>query len=163
MIARLLSSLCCLLPLLFLASGCATEDELFLRRVSERSAVFNALSSEDQARLRRGIVRPGDTQDAVWIAHGDPTHIYQRVTAGCTNELWSYAFRVREEDNRNRAYWTSHPVVSPNGGVGWVHDPVVWMGETVREVDYLRVELNSNIVTVVETPTGNTSSDVQYP
>ena len=138
--------------LALLIAGCATQEELFRQRVAERPAAIQALSLEDQARLRRGAVQPGDTKDAVWLARGDPTRVNRRVTAGRTNEVWSYAFLVREPGAMMYPYATPRPVVLPNGGVAWVRDPV-WLGnESVREVEYLRVEFESDRAVAVETP-----------
>ena len=138
--------------LALLMAGCATQEELFRQRSTARPAVLQTLAPQDQARLRRGMVRPGDTKDAVWLARGDPTRVNRRVTAGRTNEVWSYAFLVREPGGMMYPYAAPRPVALPNGGVAWVRDPV-WRGdESVREVEYLRVEFESDRAVAVETP-----------
>lgn len=145
---RLLS----LAPLALLAAGCATPEERFQQRSAARPAAYQALSSQDQARLRGGGVRPGDTKDAVWLARGDPTRIDVRVTPGHTNELWSYTYLIRQPRGLVYPYDAPRAVMLPNGGVAWVHNPLWHGGDSVREVEYLRVEFEWGRAVAVETP-----------
>ncbi len=67
--------------------GCAaTIDD----RIRERQDAFEMYPADVQARLRRGQIRIGDDQDAVWMVYGTPSETMRRTTAAGTTEVWIY-------------------------------------------------------------------------
>jgi len=61
------------------------------RRIREKQATFDTFPAKTQERISDGIILVGDTQDMVWMAFGPPSRIYNRITAGGTNLVWSYS------------------------------------------------------------------------
>jgi outer membrane protein assembly factor BamE (lipoprotein component of BamABCDE complex) len=82
------------IPILLLAtlsalvalSGCSTVKS----RIEEKSAVFNALDPQTQARIKQGIVDVGFTPDMVYIALGKPDETKESVTANGRETTWIY-------------------------------------------------------------------------
>jgi hypothetical protein len=77
------------LLVLSLAAGCSTTDS----RIKKHAAVFNSLSSEQQGKIRGGVVEPGYTDEMVLMALGDPDRRYTRTSDQGTAEVWAYADR----------------------------------------------------------------------
>lgn len=59
-------------------------------RIEEKSAIFNSLDPQTQARIRQGIVDVGYTTDMVYIAMGKPDEIKDRTTAEGRETTWIY-------------------------------------------------------------------------
>lgn len=66
--------------------GCNTVKT----RIEEKSAVFNSLDPQTQARIRQGLVDVGYTTDMVYIAMGKPDEVKDRVTADGHETTWIY-------------------------------------------------------------------------
>jgi hypothetical protein len=66
--------------------SCSTPQ----RRAQQRAAAFNALSTEDQQQVLHGRIRPGLSQEAVYIAWGEPDWIIEGGKGGQTLEKWIY-------------------------------------------------------------------------
>ncbi len=78
------------LPLLILAAllvGCAGGIE---DRIAQRQEAFDAYPADVQSRLRRGQIRIGDDQDAVWMVYGKPNETIRRADANGRTEVWIY-------------------------------------------------------------------------
>jgi hypothetical protein len=67
-------------------AGCSTVQS----RIEEKSAVFNALPADQQARIQQGLVDVGYTQDMVYIAMGKADRVVERSTGSGTETVWIY-------------------------------------------------------------------------
>ncbi len=126
------------LALLF-ALACSTPA----KRVDERRALFEGYSPEVQASIRAGQVSPGMTEDAVWMALGDPNQSSIESTEAADVLIWTYT--------RSRPGFGvsigggSYGGASVGGGVG-VHRPA--------EKDYQAVvHFKAGVVTYVRQAT----------
>jgi hypothetical protein len=61
-------------------------DRVAFDHRAAQSATFAALTPQQQDRLARGKVAPGDTRDMVWLALGEPDRV-ERIEHG---ERWMY-------------------------------------------------------------------------
>jgi len=132
-------------PLLFLAvfavgslfSACSTTDS----RISEHQASFQSLSPEDQARIRKGDVEVGFTEDMVMMAMGKPDRRYSRTTDKGTVDIWAYQSKA--------------PAISIGFGIGGGsgHTGVgagVGMSTGDRSDDRVRIVFQDHRVTTIE-------------
>lgn len=79
----LLFSIClCALAL----SACNTVKS----RIEEKSALFNSLDPQTQAKIKQGLVDVGYTTDMVYIAMGKPDEMKDRTTADGHETTWVY-------------------------------------------------------------------------
>ncbi len=69
-----------------LLGSCETPQS----RISERPAVYNALSARDQALVSQGKIREGMSQDAVYLAWGAPNQRGPGRHRGSSAETWIY-------------------------------------------------------------------------
>lgn len=67
-------------------SGCNTVKS----RIEEKSALFNSLDPQTQARIRQGLVDIGYTEDMVYIAMGNPDERKEISTAQGHQSVWTY-------------------------------------------------------------------------
>jgi hypothetical protein len=67
-------------------SGCSTVES----RIEEKSAIFNALPTEAQSRIKQGLIDVGYTPDMVYIAMGRADRVVERSTAAGTETVWIY-------------------------------------------------------------------------
>jgi hypothetical protein len=70
---------------LFLA-GCVTTQT----RINDHPEIFQSLSANDQALVSRGEIRPGMSQNAVWLAWGNPDQKLPGNVHGRPAETWVY-------------------------------------------------------------------------
>lgn len=70
---------------LFLTSCSTTES-----RISDNPQMFNSLSPRDQDLVRQGQIRTGMSQNAVWLAWGDPERKSVGEMRGRPAETWIY-------------------------------------------------------------------------
>ena len=73
------------LALLFVL-GCSTPAN----RVEERRELFESYQASVQASIRGGRVSPGMTEDAVWMALGDPDQRSVESTEAADVLIWIY-------------------------------------------------------------------------
>jgi len=69
-----------------LITGCASSSA---SRIEEKSAIFQTLTAEEQANIRRGVIEEGYTKDMVYMALGRPTS--EEGPEGMGVEKWTYA------------------------------------------------------------------------
>lgn len=69
-----------------LLSGCVTTQT----RINQHPEIFQSLSPSDQALVSRGEVRPGMSQNAVWLAWGTPEQKIPGNVHGRLAETWVY-------------------------------------------------------------------------
>ena len=62
----------------------------FERRVEEKKEIYNALDQETKARLKEGVIRPGDSMDMVYIALGKPDEESLQIKEGSRKVTWVY-------------------------------------------------------------------------
>jgi hypothetical protein len=67
-------------------TGCETTEN----RISENQNLFNSLSASDQALVSRGQIRSGMSQQAVWLAWGNPENKTHGEMRGRATETWIY-------------------------------------------------------------------------
>jgi len=67
-------------------TGCATPES----RISDHPEIFNSLSPRDQALVKQGQIRPGMSQNAVWLAWGSPDQKTVGAMRGRATETWVY-------------------------------------------------------------------------
>lgn len=66
--SSVLASVSCAILVLLVGVGCSTPA----KRVEERRELFDGYPPTVQESIRAGRVRPGMTEDGVWMALGDP-------------------------------------------------------------------------------------------
>lgn len=141
------------LPLLFLAAlgaaFCLAGCDTFESRAKEKSEVYDALSSGTQKRLERGKISPGDTEDMVYIALGDPDEKREVTTSDGTRNVWIY--RTYWEQYEGSAWVGWHRVIVP-AGRGYViyHEPITRDLYRTHVDEVIRVTFANSKVTAVE-------------
>ena len=89
---------------LFVTSCETTEN-----RISKHPEIYQRLSANDQAMVSRGQIRPGMSQNAVWLAWGSPERKITGNMRGRLTETWIYI-----------TYQTApYPYGGPYGQWGW--------------------------------------------
>ena len=67
-------------------TSCSTTES----RISDHPEIFNTLSPSDQALVQAGRIRPGMSQNAVWLAWGAADEKIAGAMRGRTTETWVY-------------------------------------------------------------------------
>jgi hypothetical protein len=86
----------------WLLTGCATSS--IAARQKERAASFAALSPEFKSLVSDGQIRRGMTEDAVYIAWGQPAQVLELEDASGLSVTWIYTGGWMEETR----YWYSY-------------------------------------------------------
>ena len=73
-----------------LLAGCATSSKHADQRKVERAAAYAALNPEMRELVDKGLIKVGMTQDAVYIAWGEPAEILQSETERGAVTTWLY-------------------------------------------------------------------------
>ena len=142
----------CRLPLLALAAlvvvsltGCATPSS----RIKKNPELFASFPVEAQAKIQRGEVDLGFTQDMVEMALGKPERLYNRKTTSGDVQVWSYVSYYTTYDHQRVN--ANVRVRDPNGGYRTVTD-WVWVDvESRNEYERLRIEFVEGAVSAIET------------
>lgn len=130
---------------LSLFAGCNTFDS----RAKEKSATYDALPAGTQKRLERGHIKPGDTQDMVYIALGSPDEKRQVSTTDGTNETWVY--RTYWEQYEGSEWVGFHRVIVPTAqGYAIFHEPITRDVYSQRADEVIRVSFKAGVVASVE-------------
>jgi hypothetical protein len=69
-----------------IVTGCETTQS----RISKHPEIYQRLSANDQALVSRGQIRPGMSQNAVWLAWGSPDRKITGSMRGHLTETWIY-------------------------------------------------------------------------
>lgn len=105
-----------LLLLVLLLAGCATSN--VQSRRNERLSSYEALDPEVRMLVDQGKIRTGMSEDAVYIAWGQPDQILQSEDEAGPKTVWIYQgtymeehryWRARPYRHGRRIYWTSYP------------------------------------------------------
>jgi len=67
-----------------------TSCETTGNRISKHPEIYQSLSASDQALVSRGQIRPGMSQNAVWLAWGSPERKIAGNMRGHQTETWIY-------------------------------------------------------------------------
>jgi hypothetical protein len=78
----------CLALGFLLSTGC--ESNGIATRISEKSAVFTTLSTEEKESIEDGMIFPGFTPDMTYMAIGKPNSAETKEKDGASVEMWSY-------------------------------------------------------------------------
>jgi len=78
----------CLALGFLLSTGC--ESNGIATRISEKSAIFTTLSTEEKESIEDGMIFPGFTTDMTYMAIGKPNSTETSETEGTSVEMWSY-------------------------------------------------------------------------
>ncbi|HWA08554.1 MAG TPA: hypothetical protein VG838_03720 [Opitutaceae bacterium] len=129
----------------FGVAGCDT----FKSRAREKSEVYDSLAPGTQKRLERGKINPGDTEDMVYIALGDPDDKRDRTTADGTASVWIYRTYWQQYEGQAWAGW--HRVIVPTGrGYVIYHEPITEDIYRTHIDEVIRVTFVNGKVTAVE-------------
>ena len=130
------------------AAGCSTPS----KRAREHGSAFRRLSPADQALVLRGRVRPGLSQEAVYIAWGAPD--WKTVRDGgkgdAGTEIWIYRQRITITEPINSYDYFgpyqgisgggSAPALRPGYGIGGIgNENLLQFQPHVRSLDTLRI------------------------
>lgn len=93
MIVRMKGRILAAPPLCLAASALIlTSCETTADRISKNPEIYQRLSANDQALVSRGQIRPGMSQNAVWLAWGSPDRKIVGNMAGHPTETWIYIY-----------------------------------------------------------------------
>lgn len=130
-----------------LLGGCST----FESRAREKSAVFAALTPEQQARLENKSIVVGDTEDMVFIALGKPDEIKTAATADETTTTWIYNRYWQEYQGEAYGGFVRRTVTNPKTGATSVYlEPISRPVYESRQQPVLRITFSGGKVSVVE-------------
>jgi hypothetical protein len=123
---------------LFLAllavAGCATTKSTLETRKAERAAQYAALSAEHRALVDQGQIKAGMSEDAVFIAWGQPAQVLRAGDASGETVTWLYHGQTSDDF----LYWRFHPVVRPDGSTYLTRN----LQRDVNVREYVSAELN---------------------
>ena len=92
-----------------LLTSCSTTQT----RIQERPQVYASMSATDQALVNQGRIREGMSQDAVYIAWGEPSQRAEGRNRGSSVETWIYF------DTAAGDYYPSPFLYGPYAGFGY--------------------------------------------
>ncbi len=96
-----------------LVSGCSTVET----RISEHPEIYQHLSPSDQQLVQNGQIRPGMSQDAVYLAWGGPQQKSTANIRGKFAETWIY---YSSTATGGYGYWGyPYPAYGPYFGAGF--------------------------------------------
>ena len=127
-------------------TGCDT----FKSRAREKSEVFNELPARTQQRLERGKISPGDTQDMVYIALGNPDEKREVTTGEGSNDTWIYRTYWEQYEGTAWVGWHRVIVATGRGGYAIYHEPITQDVYRTRVDEVIRVSFNRGAVASVE-------------
>lgn len=128
-----------------LLAGCDT----FASRAKEKSETYNSLPPNTQQRLERGTVNPGDTEDMVYIALGDPDEKRDIKTSDNTRTTWIYRTYWQQYEGTAWVGWHRVIVATPRGYAIY-HEPITESVYRSHVDEVIRVTFADGKVTTVE-------------
>lgn len=111
-------------------AGC--QSSTIESRRAERPAAYDALSPEIKALVDKGQIKVGMTEDAVFIAWGQPSQILQKESQDGKSTTWLYHSTVMEETR----YWSYREVY--RGNVPYLER---YLERTYDPRDYVKAEI----------------------
>ena len=79
-----------ILPLALALMGASCAPSNPAARAQKRPAAFQALPAEHQKMALEGRIKEGMSRDAVWVAWGPASRIYEASAQGTAQEVWHY-------------------------------------------------------------------------
>jgi hypothetical protein len=139
-----------LLPLLCLVAalvGCSTVNS----RIEEKSAYFNTLDPQTQARIRESVVHVGDTTDMVYIALGHPDRIREKASGKGQELTWIYNTYWEEYEGTHFAGYRRQAFFDRRANAWRIYyEPVRTEIYSERTEEYMRVMFKDGRVTAIE-------------
>ena len=89
--------------------GCSTVDS----RIKEKSAAFNALDPQTQAKIRQGVIDVGFSTDLVYIALGKPDEVRDRVNTSTNESVWVYNTYYQQYEGTRTVGYRRHVYYDP--------------------------------------------------
>lgn len=125
-------------------TGCATPQS----RIKKNPELYQALPPEVRANVQEGNVQIGYTQDAVYLALGQPDRKYSRTTFDGNTQIWSWVdYDYHTDRQRVSARFN---VRDSEGRVHRVSDSVWVDVKQAREYETKRVEIADGVVKAIE-------------
>jgi major membrane immunogen (membrane-anchored lipoprotein) len=136
-----------LICLALIMTGCSTVDS----RIKEKSAAFETLDPQTQARLKQSVVRVGDSTDMVYIALGQPDRTRNRTTAKGQSLTWIYNTYTQEYEGTAFVGYRRHAFFDRRSDAWLIHyEPVRADLYSDRVEEYMRVTFEDGKVTAIE-------------
>jgi hypothetical protein len=133
--------------LALIVTGCSTVDS----RIKEKSAAFETLDPQTQARLKQSIVRVGDSPDMVYIALGAPDRTRDKTTAKGHSLTWIYSTYAQEYEGSAYVGYRRHAFFDRNADAWRIHyEPIRADLYSDRVEEYMRVTFEEGKVTAIE-------------
>jgi uncharacterized protein YceK len=140
-------------PLLFLTclalimTGCSTVDS----RIKEKSAAYNTLDPQTQARLKQSVIKVGDSLDMVYVALGHPDRTREKTTAKGQTLTWIYSSYTQGYEGAEFVGYRRHAFFDRRAEAWRIHyEPVHADLYSNRVEEYMRVSFEDGKVTVIE-------------
>lgn len=126
-------------------AACASTPE---SRIKRNQAQFDAFPAETQAKIKKGEIALGFTQEMVLMAKDKPDRKYTRTTAKGESEVWSYTRNYTTTD-RQRIETRIH---APDAGGKWRnYNDWVWVDvQRLHEYEQFRIEFEDGKVSAFE-------------
>jgi len=93
------------------ASPAATDPRMISKRKAERPTAYAALPPEHQSLIDQGQIRIGMSEDAVYLAWGQPSATSASESPAGLATVWHYSGTTSD----NYLYWRYREVVRPDG------------------------------------------------
>lgn len=142
-----------LLPILCLVAtlvGCSTVNS----RIQEKSAYFNTLDPQTQARIRQSVVHIGDTTDMVYIALGRPDRVREKASGKGQESTWIYNTYWDEYEGSHFIGYRRHAFFDPRLNAWRIYyEPMHADFYQERVEEYMRVMFKDGKVTTIEQQT----------
>lgn len=94
-----------------IAVGCATKSTVESRK-TERAASYATLPPDHRNLVDQGQIAVGMSEDATYIAWGQPAQVLEEGDASGTRTIWLYHGTTSD----SYTYWDYYHVPHPNGG-----------------------------------------------
>ena len=107
--------LACIATSALVLSGCSTIGS----RIDSHRAAFDQLSAQDQALVNEGRIRGGMSQEAVYIAWGQPQQKAVGIVHNATTETWVYTLSTAAYGPYGYGYGYGHYGYGFAGPVGF--------------------------------------------
>lgn len=139
-----------LFSFLLLLSGCMTHQEQIEDRIKQKPEALAVLDGENQDRIRKGQLKPGDPKELAWYVYGDPVRRFTKSTEQGKMEIWSYT-QTEFDPNSRATYPVMRPVRTGSGHTVWVTDNYMVDSEPrLRETEVLRIEFKDGKINSIE-------------
>lgn len=71
-------------------SGCVSWEAQIAKRITQHPEYLANLTETDQARIRKGELRIGDSKNVAWCIYGPPSRRQRTATPQLEEETWIY-------------------------------------------------------------------------